>query len=177
MPWTWWKPHSIGLIMCMNQFQLSEMLYTSSKVYESPNYAKTHCKTYAWNVKVPSNEQRYWWATCRSMMLWISSLSLKNLLYNILKVSSFYRKKVANYIIFSELLTKNSSSRTQKKSPIGSVKVAASMVGGMFAVVAISYWGERLTEVGTGFGLLGTIPWCVMASYSAAWEAVAMVVA
>jgi len=108
-------------------------------VYESPNSAKTHYKTYAWNVKVPSNEQRYRWATSRFMMLCISSLSLKNLLYIILRVSSFYREKVANYIFFSELLTRNSSSRIQKNSPIGSVKVVASMVGGMFTVVAINY--------------------------------------
>jgi hypothetical protein len=41
----------------------------------------------------------------------------------------------------------------------------------------MSYWSERFTEVGTGFGLLGIIPWCAMATYSVAWEAVAMVVA
>jgi hypothetical protein len=34
----------------------SEMLYTFSKVYKFPNFAKTRCKTCAWNVKVPSNK-------------------------------------------------------------------------------------------------------------------------
>jgi hypothetical protein len=48
------------------------------------------------------------------------------------------------------------------------------MVGGMFMVVAMSYWGDRFTEVGTRSGLLGTIPWCVMAIYSTTWKAVAM---
>jgi hypothetical protein len=40
---------------------------------------------------------------------------------------------------FLELLTENSSSRTRKNSPIGLAKAAASMVGGMFVVVAMSY--------------------------------------
>jgi hypothetical protein len=39
----------------------------------------------------------------------------------------------------SELLTGNSSSRTQKYSPTGLAKVGASMVGGMFAVASMSY--------------------------------------
>jgi hypothetical protein len=55
-----------------------------------------------------------------------------------LEVSSFYRKKVASYIIFSKLLIKNSSSRTQKNSPIGPAKASASMVGGLFAITTMS---------------------------------------
>jgi hypothetical protein len=39
---------------------------------------------------------------------------------------------------FSKLLTRNSNSRTHKNSPSGSAKASASMVGGMFAVVAMS---------------------------------------
>jgi hypothetical protein len=66
-----------------------------------------------------------------------------------LKVSSFSQKKVANYRIFSELLTENSSSRTQKNSPTGSAKASASMVEGMFAVVAMSCWEKMFTEIGT----------------------------
>ncbi len=76
-----------------------------------------------------------------------------------------------------ELLTRNSNSRTQKNSSTGSAKVGASMVGGMFAGATMSCWGEMFTKVGIGSRLLGTIPWCVMATYNAAWEAVAMVVA
>jgi len=45
---------------------------------------------------------------------------------------------VASYRIFSELFTKNFSSRTQKNSPIALAKAGASMVGGMFAVVIMS---------------------------------------
>jgi hypothetical protein len=58
----------------------SKMLYTSSKMYEFPNSAKTCCKTCAWSVGIPSNERRYWWASSRFMMLWVSSLNLKNFL-------------------------------------------------------------------------------------------------
>jgi len=47
-------------------------------------------------------------------------------------------KKVANCIIFSKLLIENSNSRTRKNSRTGSSKVSASMVGGMFAIVAMS---------------------------------------
>jgi len=46
---------------------------------------------------------------------------------------------VASCRIFSELLTKNSNSRISKNSPTGSAKVGASVVGGMFAIVAMSY--------------------------------------
>jgi hypothetical protein len=46
---------------------------------------------------------------------------------------------VANCKKFSKFLTGNSNSRTRKNSPIGSAKVGASMVGGMFAVVLMSY--------------------------------------
>jgi len=45
---------------------------------------------------------------------------------------------VASYRIFSELLTGNSSSRIQKNSPTGSAKDGASVVGGMFAIAAMS---------------------------------------
>jgi len=51
------------------------------------------------------------------------------------------------------------------------------MVGRMFAVGTMSCSGERFTEVGIESGLLGIVPWCAMAAYSAAWEAVAMAVA
>jgi len=45
---------------------------------------------------------------------------------------------MANYKKISELLTGNSNSRTRKNSPIGSAKVGASMVGGMFVVAAMN---------------------------------------
>jgi hypothetical protein len=41
-----------------------------------------------------------------------------------------YKKKL-------ELLIENSNSRTQKNFPIGSTKVSALMVGGMFAIAII----------------------------------------
>jgi hypothetical protein len=41
-------------------------------------------------------------------------------------------------IIFSKFLTRNSSSRTRKNSPIGSAKVGTLIVGGMFMVAAMS---------------------------------------
>jgi len=44
-----------------------------------------------------------------------------------------------SYRIFSELLTRNSSSRIQKNSPSGSAKAGASVVGGMFAVATMNY--------------------------------------
>jgi len=116
----------------------SKMLHTSSKTYKFLNSTKTHCKTYAWKVKIPSNKRRYQWATSKFVMLWISSLSLKSLLYNILRLSSFCWDKVVSCNFFSKLLTKNSSSRTQKNSPIRSAKVGALMVGGMFAVATMS---------------------------------------
>jgi hypothetical protein len=47
-------------------------------------------------------------------------------------------RKVVSCRIFSKLSTENSSSRTQKNSPIGLAKGNASMVGGMFAVVAMN---------------------------------------
>jgi hypothetical protein len=56
-----------------------------------------------------------------------------------LKVSSFFQEKVANYRIFLELFIGNSSSRARKNSPTGSTKACALMVGGMFAVVVMSY--------------------------------------
>jgi hypothetical protein len=40
------------------------------------------------------------------------------------------------------------------------------MVGGMFAVIVMNCWGKRFTKVGTRSGLLGIIPWCVMAACS-----------
>jgi hypothetical protein len=109
------------------------------------------------------------------MMFWISSLSLKSFLYSILRVSSFCQKKVVSYIIFSTLLNENSSSKTQKNSPTGLIKVRASMVGKMFVVVTMSCWRKMFTKIHTGSGLLGTFPWCAMAACSVAWEA--MVVA
>jgi hypothetical protein len=48
-------------------------------------------------------------------------------------------KKVVSYKISSKFLTKNSNSRTRKKSPIGSINVGASMVGGMFAIAIMNY--------------------------------------
>ncbi len=149
------------------------MLYTSSKVYESPNSTKTRCKIYAWSARVPSNERRYRWVTSRSMMLWVSSLSLRSLMYSILRVSSFCRKKVASCKKISKLLMGNSSSRTRKNSPTGSTKADTLMLGGMFTITPMNYWGERFTKVRTGFGLLGIVPWCAMA----AWKAMAMVMA
>jgi hypothetical protein len=59
---------------------------------------------------------------------------------------------------FSELLTGNSSSRTQKNSPTGSTKVVALMVGGMFVITTMSCSGKRFIEVGIGSGLLATVP-------------------
>ncbi len=91
-------------------------------------------------------------------------------MYSILRVSSFYREKVANCRIFSEFLTRNSSSKTQKNSPTGSAKANALMVGGMFAVEAMNYWGERFTKVGTMSGLLGIVPWCAIAACNAAFR-------
>jgi hypothetical protein len=51
------------------------------------------------------------------------------------------------------------------------------MVGGMFMVATMNCWRKRFTEIGTGFGLLGIVPWCAMAVCSAAWKAVAMALA
>jgi hypothetical protein len=56
-----------------------------------------------------------------------------------LRVSSFCQEKVASYKKISELLIRNSNSKTQKNSPIGSAKAGASMVGGMFAVATMNY--------------------------------------
>jgi len=84
---------------------------------------------------------------------------------------------VANYKTFSELLTKNYSSKTQKNSPTRSAKADASVVGGMFTVIAMSCWRERFTEVGTESRLLGTVPWCAIAAYNVAWKAMAMAMA
>jgi hypothetical protein len=60
--------------------------------------------------------------------------------------------------LFSELLIENSSSRTQKNSPIRSAKASASIVGRMFAVAIMNCYEERFIEVGTKSGLLGTVP-------------------
>jgi hypothetical protein len=38
-------------------------------------------------------------------------------------------------------------------------------------------WGERFTKVGTESRLLGTIPWCAMATCNAARETVVMAMA
>jgi hypothetical protein len=51
------------------------------------------------------------------------------------------------------------------------------MVGRMFTVATMSFWGERFTKVGTKSGLLGIIPWCAMAAYNGACKAVAMAMA
>ncbi len=45
---------------------------------------------------------------------------------------------MASYKKNLELLTGNSNSRTRKDSPTGSAKAGASMVGGMFAIAAMS---------------------------------------
>jgi hypothetical protein len=95
-------------------------------------------------------------------------------LKSILKVSSLCREKVGSYEKNLELLIKNSSSRNWKNSPTGSVKASASMVGGMFAIVAMNCWREKFIEVGARSRLLGIIPWCVMAACSAAWKVMAM---
>ncbi len=153
------------------------MLYTSNKVNEFPNFTKTPCKTCTWNVGIFFNERKYRWGASRFVMFWVSFLSLKNLMYNILKVSSFYREKVASCIIFSKLSTRSFSSRIRKNSPIGSAKVGASMVGGLFTITIMSCWRERFSEIGTRAGLLGRIPWCAMAVCSTAWKAVAMALA
>ncbi len=79
---------------------------------------------------------------------------------SILRVSSFCQEKLASWKFFLELFTRNSSSRIQKNSFTGSIKASASMVGEMFAVVVMSYWRERFIKVGTGFWLLGIVPWC-----------------
>jgi hypothetical protein len=60
-------------------------------------------------------------------------------MYNILRVSSFYREKVVRSKKNSDLLIRNFNSRTQKNSPNRLAKVVALMVGGMFMVVAMSY--------------------------------------
>ncbi len=65
---------------------------------------------------------------------------------------------MANYIIFSQLLTRNSSSRTQKNSPTRLVKASASLVGGMFEVTSMNCRREKFTKLGIGSGLLGTFP-------------------
>jgi hypothetical protein len=65
-------------------------------------------------------------------------LSLKSLLYNILRLSSFCREKVVNCRIFSKLFTGDSNSITQKNSPTGSTKVGALMVRRMFVVAAMN---------------------------------------
>ncbi len=77
----------------------------------------------------------------------------------------------------SKFLIGNSNSRIRKNSPIGSAKVGASMVGGMFAIIAMSCWGEMFTKVNTRFRLLGTVPWCTMAACSTACEVIAMAMA
>ncbi len=64
---------------------------------------------------------------------------------------------MASYIICSKILIGNSSSRIRKNSPTGSTKVGASMVGGMFAIVTMSCSGIFFIEVGTIYGLLGSI--------------------
>jgi hypothetical protein len=65
-------------------------------------------------------------------------------------------------------LIKNSNSKTRKNSLTGLAKANTSMVGGMFIIATMSYWGKRFIEIGIGFGLLGIVPSCVMATYSAA---------
>jgi len=75
-----------------------------------------------------------------------------------LRVSSFYQEKVVSYKFLSEFLTRSSNSRTQKNSPTGSTKDGALMVGGMFVVTTMSCRGKKFIEIGTGSGLLGTIP-------------------
>ncbi len=62
----------------------------------------------------------------------------------------------------SELLTENSTSRTQMNSPIGSAKASALMVGKMFMVATMSHWRKMFIKIGTGSRLLGTVPWCAM---------------
>ncbi len=153
------------------------MLYTSSKVYKFPNFAKTCCKTSAWSVGIPFNERRYWWADTRSMMLWVSYLSLRSLLYSILKVSSFCRKKVVSCKKISELFTGNYSSRIQKNSPTRLAKAGALIVGGMFVIATMICWGERCTKVSIESGLLSIVPWSAMVAYSATWKAMAMAMA
>ncbi len=44
-----------------------------------------------------------------------------------------------NYIIFLEVLTINSSSRTRKNSPTKLTKLDASMVGIMFIIITMNY--------------------------------------
>jgi hypothetical protein len=51
------------------------------------------------------------------------------------------------------------------------------MVGRMFTVTTMSCWGERFTEIGTGSGLLGIVPWCAIVTYSATWEVAMMAMA
>jgi len=46
-------------------------------VYESPNFAKTHYKTYAWSVGVLSNERRY---------RWVASSDALNILFKLEKL-------------------------------------------------------------------------------------------
>jgi hypothetical protein len=65
---------------------------------------------------------------------------------------------VASCRIFLELLTGNSSSRIRKNSPAELTKDGALMMGGMFVVTVMSCSGERFIDVGTRFGLLGTVP-------------------
>ncbi len=105
-PWTWWRPHSIGLIVCTSQFQLFRNVVRIQKSVRVSKFCKkTRCKTCTWNVEVPFDERRYRWDASRSMMLRVSTFSLRSLLSNILRVSSFCNKKVVNCRTFSELLT------------------------------------------------------------------------
>ncbi len=84
---------------------------------------------------------------------------------------------MASYIFFLELFTRNFNSRTWKNSHTGSTKVGVLMVGRMFTVTTMSCWGERFTEIGTGSGLLGIVPWCAIVTYSATWEVAMMAMA
>jgi hypothetical protein len=110
------------------------MLYTSNKVYESPNSIKTCCKTYAWSVGVLSNERRYRWAASRFVILF----KLEKPPVEHLEGFIFLPREGGKLQKFSELFIRNSNPRTIKNSPTGSAKAGASMVGTMFAVASMT---------------------------------------
>ncbi len=153
------------------------MLYTSNKVYEFPNFAKKPLQ----NLRMECQ------STFQRMKILMASFQVCDAMSILFKFEKppiehlegfiLLPKETVNCKFFLKLLTGNFNSRTWNNSPTKSVKVGASMVGGMFTIATMNCWGEKFIEVGTRSGLLGIIPWCVMAACSAIWKVLAMVVA
>ncbi len=119
----------------------SKMLYTSSKVYESPNFAKTCYKTYAWSVGVPSNERKYWWETSRNCFEWCDALGIflefEKPLIEHLEGFILLPREGGELQNFFRTFDWKFQLKNSKEFPIGLAKASASVVGGMF-VVAIT---------------------------------------